>query len=126
MTNLPAAAEPAEWAVGVAGLAFGLAGIWVGVLAWQGRYPGPAGPRPPYQSFFGVAHAAAPIGATFALLSLGELVRGAAGLDRDGPLFLTISVVVFVGLVVTVVYVLAYYWVGVPAPLRPPYQREHE
>lgn len=118
-----ASAEAINWAVVLVGTAFGGASMWIGWRTWQGRFPGVFGPQPPYQSYFGAAHAAVPAGAGFAGIGLGELVRGVLGEPRDGGVYLAFSIIAFALLVVGTVYVLCYYWLGVPPRLRPPYQR---
>ncbi|HEY9558119.1 MAG TPA: hypothetical protein VIR58_15390 [Acidimicrobiales bacterium] len=118
--------QPIQWSVVLGALAFGALGVWIGVRTWQGRVPGPEGPRPPYQSYFGGAHAAAPVGAGFAGIGVAELVRGLLSEDRDGTVFTAVSVVAFVVLAAGGLYSLCYYWLGVPPRLRPPYQRDQQ
>lgn len=124
MIALIATAEPTQWALVFVGLPFGGAMIWIGWRTWQGRHPGHFGPRPPYQSYFGAAHAVAPGGVGLATLALGELVRGTLGLDRQGGFYLAAAMVAFGLIVVSVIYNLCYFWFGVPPRLRPPYQRD--
>lgn len=119
-----AATEPAaSWPLLVAGVALGLLAVWAGVRCWTGRWPGPFGPRPLYQSFYGGAHLGVPVGLWAVLLAGGEVVRAGLGLDRDGPFFTAVSVVSSVIGAAALVYALAYYWTGVPPRLRPPHQR---
>jgi hypothetical protein len=117
------AAEPVDWPLALVGLPFGLLGTWVGIRAWQGRYPGPGGPTPTYQTWFGAAHVAALFGSAFALICGGELLRGMAGLGEDSALFWTTSVAGFLLLLAGAAYLAAFFTVGVPPRLRPPYQR---
>lgn len=104
-----AATEPAaSWPLLVAGVALGLLAVWAGVRCWTGRWPGPFGPRPLYQSFYGGAHLGVPVGLWAVLLAGGEVVRAGLGLDRDGPFFTAVSVVSSVIGAAALVYALAY------------------
>lgn len=119
-----AAAEPTDWARGLVGVAFGLVSAYAGHRAWSGRWPGPFGPRPRYQTVYGGAHLAIPAGAWMLLLGGGEIIRGALGLERDGLFFMTVAIVSTALLVLTLLYGLAYFWTGVPPRMRPPHQRD--
>lgn len=116
--------EPVRWSLLLAGPCITLATGWAGWRAWQGRVPAPFGPEPRYQTYFGAAHASLAFAAFTALLTVGEAVRALLGQDDDDAVFMAFSVAATVVLLLGVVYVLCYFWIGVPPALRPPYQRE--
>lgn len=120
---LAAAGEPTDWARSLLGLGIAAAGIWVGIRAWHDRMPGSAGRESRYQTYWGAAHSAAVFGAGFGVMSLGELIRGVAGLSTDSAFFWATSLLGVAILAAGFLYVLAYFWVGVPPRLRPPHQR---
>ncbi|MGH9117570.1 MAG: hypothetical protein ACRD0A_06745 [Acidimicrobiales bacterium] len=100
-------------------LAFGLAGVAVGVLAWLGRLK----PDARYQTFYGGMAAAFPAGLGFVVIAVGLGLRDALEMPDDWGPWWVLSIIGVALLAAGVLYTVAYYWFGVPDALRPRPQR---
>ena len=151
-TTIPAAREPAAGttvgddeavrvSAGALGLvAFGTLAVWNGVLTWRGQQPvrwarheaehGPAWTvqrsRRQYQSTQGAAYVGVAGGAGFVVIAAGELVQGLLGQPRDWWLMWVAGIAGMALIGASVLFVLLYFWVGVPDRWRPPCQRGWE
>lgn len=100
-------------------LAFGLAGVALGVLAWVGRLR----PDTRYQTVYGGVAAGIPIGLGFAVIAIGLGLRDALGKPEDWGPWWVLSIVGVALLAIGFLYMVVYYWLGVPDVLRPRPQR---
>jgi hypothetical protein len=100
-------------------LAFGLGVFVVGWLAWIGRLK----PDARYQTFFGGMAANIPGGLGFAILAIGLGLRDALDKPEDWWVWWLLSIVGFGLVMVAVLYLIVYFWFGVPDALRPRPQR---
>lgn len=137
MTWLFASQEDSEPLMVLLGLAFGGFAWWGGLKSWRGedlvrhrtttrRGWTFTGSSRQYQSVGGLGHVGLLGGPGFTLIAAGEGLRDTLGESRDWWL-MWVTGVVGMGLVfVSAVYVLVYFWFGVPDRLRPPCQRGWE
>jgi hypothetical protein len=100
-------------------LAFGLGTFTAGCLSWVGRLK----PDARYQTFFGGMAASIPGGAGFTILAIGLGLRDALDQPEDWWLWWVLSIVGFGLVMLSVVYLVVYFWFGVPDALRPRPQR---
>lgn len=100
-------------------LALGLGGVVMGVLAWVGRLK----PDARYQTFYGGMAAAVPSGLGLAVIAVGLGLRDALGRPEDWGPWWVLAIVGFLLVAIGTLYMVAYYWFGVPDTLRPRPQR---
>jgi hypothetical protein len=140
MTTVLAAQDGLDPVVAAAALLFGALISWNGLMTWRGQQPrrwarheaehGPTwtlrGSRRQYRSLQGSAYAGLVGGPGFLLILGGAVVTQALGRPRDWWLMWATGIAGMALIWATVLFLLLYFWVGVPDHLRPPCQRGWE
>jgi hypothetical protein len=136
--SVVAATDGGETWLLVAAVLFGGLVTWNGIVTWRdrdgssswdrrhGTGPSLLGSPRQYQSWMGVGHVGVVIGPALAMIGLGDGIRQLLGRDQSWWAWWVVSVVAFALLSVGGIYVLVYFWLGVPDRLRPPRQRGWE
>jgi hypothetical protein len=121
---LLAADKPADIPLSLLMLGLGTLVFVLGVRSTRGKEGrNIVGDTPRYQTYFGATYAMIPGGLAFMLLGAAETIRGIIDGDKQAAWFGLLAYPAAVCMVLCFLYLIVYFWFGVPDWLRPPSQR---